>query len=139
MNFDIDKIKAFPAILFIGVIGGVILPGFLFLFVYNKTFFYYSDYFLLCVIAIGITLPLFFLNFFLIMTFNVDDVWQYDLNRLSSGITMLACGICCVSFLISIVIGYYFEIQMGLGVGIVIGLEIVLVFTLILSGVKKPK
>lgn len=73
MDFGLDKIKGFSATTMLSVTGGTILPGFLFLFIYNRDMFVNIDKFLLCLIAPTITLPILVLNSGLILLIIMKD------------------------------------------------------------------
>lgn len=78
MEVNIEKIKSFSAITIFLAIFSVLIPGFLFLFVFKKNFFYNSDFFRLSVIAISITLPVVIINIFFSLLANIRQHVELD-------------------------------------------------------------
>lgn len=135
MDFGIDKIKAFSASTILGVLGGTILPGFLFVFIYSRELFLTIDKFLLCLIAPTTTLPFLVVNSGLILIGMMKDQSAPDeisFNR-SFAATIYFGNIltACIIYL-AILIGYFFDLTMKMGVLTVLITETITVLVLII-------
>lgn len=135
MDFGLDKIKGFSASTILGFLGGTIIPGFLFIFVYSRGLFMTMDKFLLCLIAPATTLPLLVVNSGLILVGMMKDQSTLDettFHRSFAATIYFGNILTALIIYLSILIGYFFELTMKMGVLTVLITETVTVIVLII-------
>lgn len=148
MDFGLDRIKGFSATTMLSVVGGTILPGFLFLFIYDRDMFVTIDKFLLCLIAPTITLPILILNSGLILL-NImkgdpdsppDDETFHKIFAGALYFGNLITSIVIYSVILS---GYFFALKLKTGVLITFILQavisLIMLTLLLITGDKKKK
>lgn len=108
MEINVEKIKSFSATIFLQLIFGSLIPGILFIFLFNRDLFFTLDIFRLITLSISITAPVLTINSFLILIVLALDhppQNEYKLNKLFS--LMIYGG----SFITNLVL--YFTILIG--------------------------
>lgn len=143
MELNFEKVKAFSAVTFIQLICGVIVPGFLFLFIFKRDLFQTLDLFRLSTLAISVTAPILTVNGILIlvmMTYDdkeSPDEEQFHRNfaatiYLGSILTIMVIYAC-------IIIGYFFNLTLRQGVLTLIISEAILLISFIIIEVRSKK
>lgn len=144
MDFGLDKIKGFQAATIFSVIAGAIIPGFLFLFIFERELFFSIDKFLLCLIAPALTLPILVLNaaFFtagLIITFRNENISEQTRHNFFAMAICLGSVLTCIVVYITIIAGYLFQLTTKGAVYIMLVLEAIAVVVLIVSIIKEKR
>jgi hypothetical protein len=146
MDFGLDKIKGFQATTMFGVIGGSILPGFLFVFIFNRELFLNLDKFLLCLISPSLSLPFLIFNSGLILfglfyghgSPTIDEATRHNYFSLAVFLGNIITSIIVYS---TILIGYFFQFSMKKAVISIVIFEtvvaVVLIFLLVQEIMQK--
>lgn len=118
MDINFDKLKAFPALTIIQIICGVIVPGFLFFYIYTRDLFMNLDLFRLGTLSISITFPIIIVNGFIchigFVNLNQEDEKIFDKGYLAN-LYMGSLSAIPVIYT-SIVIGYFFNLNLKHGI-----------------------
>src|SRR5690554_166152 len=146
MEINFDKVKAFSAVTFLQLICGVIVPGFLFLFIFKRDLFLSLDIFRLTVLAISITAPLLIVNSIIVLYgVTKDEVEGPDedgFHRVFAATTYLGSALTIPVVYAAITIGYFFSFTLKQGVFILVIAEAIILITLFLfifAGSKNTK
>jgi uncharacterized membrane protein len=147
MTIDIEKIKPYPAITVLSILG-TISPGYLWLYIYNKQLFLSLDFIKLTALVLGITVPslIFMIAISLAETRrgnkvkklkkeeaeeDKDEIFMYSHNVYFASIwTITSLGV-------SILSGYFFDYEPALGVFVYLLSIIIATFASIINVMLK--
>ncbi len=98
----------------------VVMPGFLYLFIFRSDFYFYLGFFSLSMLALAITQPVLLLNTILFLLLY---------NKLNTDIKMINAIfrgeiLCSFVFYASIIIGFLFDLKMSEGIIIILILQL---------------
>jgi hypothetical protein len=143
MEINFDKVKAFSAVTFLQLICGVIVPGFLFLFIYAKDLFLTLDLFRLSTLAISITAPVLTINgiiaLFGLSTGNEESQNEDVFHRIFTSTIYIGSIITILVIYASIIIGYFFNLKLRQGIFILFIAEIIIFIVLIVPLLLESK
>jgi hypothetical protein len=136
MEINFDKIKAFSAATFLQLICGVIVPGFLFLFIFKRDVFLSLDFFRLTTLAISITVPILIVNGIIVLISLINDNKEFQddnaFHRAIASTIYIGSALTIPVIYIPIIIGYFFNLTLRQGILTFIIAEAILVITFIL-------
>ena len=132
LNINLEKISGptfFSAFL---VVFGSMMPGFLFIFIFDPKLFFSTDIFRLIVLAIAISVPLMMMNALIVLQLinaaNKKDIIEtQDSNVKQALILFLGSLVSMPVMCISILIGYFADMKVKQGVLTIIIAEIILI------------
>lgn len=135
MEIPFDKIKPFSAVIILFIVGGIIAPGFLFLYIYERDTFLSLEYFPLILLVLSFSLPMIVLNTFIFaiiqsIVHEGDHIQNVDqLNHHYAGCTMIAGFVGCCALILAIILGYFFHYKTSTGVLISMSVDLgILIF-----------
>ena len=132
MSFSIDKIKATAFVALTSFVLTSITSGFLFIYIFSKDLFYNLDLVRLILLAIGITVPVTFFNSLIIAAKSNLEPRQDD-SFAPSIFLFMAVIFTSPLFYSVIVAGYFFGLELKMGVILILSLEFILALILIFS------
>jgi len=124
LNLDLKDIKGLQTFAILLFVGAVILPGYIFNYLFNPDFFYNCGVFLLSVISIGFS----FLPFSLIAMclFSVmaskDNIPEENENKMFSGIAIISEFVLLISYSIVFLIQLFNPIDLHMAVIILLSI-----------------
>jgi hypothetical protein len=121
MDVNVDKIKSWSAVTIFHLIGSVIVPGYLFLFVFERKLFLSIDLFRLSVIGASITAPILMLNavvaMFVVSDAETKDKFSDDeLNRYTAASIYVGGILSMIVIYLVIGVGYFCSLSMRSGI-----------------------
>lgn len=102
MELNLDKLKGLTQLIYLLFIVGILIPGYLIVFIYNNELFIRLDNFKLSVLSFAITTPIFVLNSFLSIIINRADFNSFKGFHLKNQFTILISTI--ISSFLNIVV-----------------------------------
>ncbi len=120
VKFDLNKLSGSAIILIVIMLATSILPGSLFIYIYNKNFFLQADFLKLILLSSSITIPILFVN----IIFALQTFPNKDKDLTFSYYLIMGSSFTFTIIFISILTGFFFKFTIQIGVLIVIGVQI---------------